>query len=479
MGGAGAGEPIGFAGGHALVIGIGEYKASAWSAPPTAMDARGIATALSTPDVAGYPMANVEFLHDAGATLDAILEGFQHLAGVAGPDDTALIFYAGHGLVHADGHGEYYLTAHDTTFVGRDLDPTTGISETVLLQKLMAIKAKKLVLVLNACFSGEIAALPARPATAEPTVGTAPSQNLSIRILGTGEGRAVITACRATQKSWYKPGTKTTYFGAAMTNGLEGDGTLPRSRYVGLFDLYEYVYETTKRDAAGLPSRPLQEPVLNLTQGVGPFPLALASRAGRAVTRGLGEDEAALDAPIKTALPAGMAANVIDQKLIDAAKAYLPGVAIDNRDYSIGKAIDQSTRTSTAFDLRGANVRSINVRGDVAGGDMIKISLGATPGAAAQAQTEDDIRTRIDSVRSEVGNLAGADPDKVGDVRALLDSATKASEERKSGRLLEKLDDAREELLALGPDVPAAVPISETLAVLVQRASSMADVAGM
>jgi hypothetical protein len=482
MGGAGTGEPIGFANGFALVVGIGTYRDSAWNAPPTFADGNGIADALSAPDVAGYPTPNVQFLHDAGAGLDAILKGFDRLADVAGPDDTALIFYAGHGLVHADGNGEYYLTAHDTTFVGRDLDPATGMSETVLLQKLLAIEAKKLVLVLNACFAGEIAALPARTAAAEPAVGTAPSQNLSIRVLGTGEGRAVITACRATQKSWYKPGTPTTYFGEAVTTGLEGAGSSPQARYVGLFDLYEHVYETTKRDAAGLPSKPLQEPVLNLTQGVGPFPLALASRAARVVTRGSGEDEAALDAPMKTTLPVGMAATYIDQKLVDAARSYLPGVAIDNRDYSIGKTIDQSVTNTIdnrrAFDLRGANVRSINVRGDVAAGDIIKISIGATPGAAAKARTEDEVRTTIDSVRAEVGKLSAADPIVVKFVGDLLDGATDASEKGDRAVLLDRLDKARGQLLELGSAVPAAVPISETLAVLVQRASSISDVGG-
>ena len=65
-----------------------------------------------------------------------------------GENATVLLFYSGHGLAGADGN--YHLTTYDTKIENKRVLPGSGISEQELLEKLRAIKAKRLLLIVNA-----------------------------------------------------------------------------------------------------------------------------------------------------------------------------------------------------------------------------------------------------------------------------------------------------------------------------------------
>ena len=141
-----------------------------------------------------------------------------------------------------------------------------GISEGVLLVLLHKIPAKRMVLLFQACFSGALV----------PDFGPEEieSENLpestADAILGSGEGRIIITSTREGQKSWGRYGEKNSIFGRALVNGLRGEGWLRKNAgYIGAFGLYEYVYETVKDPAQEIDQA--QEPVLTVLQGVGPF----------------------------------------------------------------------------------------------------------------------------------------------------------------------------------------------------------------
>ena len=59
-----------------------------------------------------------------------------------------------------------------------------------------------------------------------------------------------------------------------LLDGLRGEGWIRRNAgYIGAFGLYEYVYETVKESVQEIEK--VQEPVVTVLQGVGPFPLAL------------------------------------------------------------------------------------------------------------------------------------------------------------------------------------------------------------
>jgi uncharacterized caspase-like protein len=248
--------------GHALSIGVGTYQDAAWNAPITVSDATGFAEALKDPAVGGYPAAQVELLHDDQATREGIKAALAGLAQRVKKHDTAVVYFCGHGVLGDD--SLYHFTTHDTAFTpGKKAKAGHGLSAPEILDLLRKVKAQKLLFLINACFSGHLGP------TLGPSdaLGVPPSATLSAEVLGTGEGRVLITASRPSQFSFYKKEHKHTYFGQALLDGLRGQGVRDSGGYVGLYELYQHLYASVK--AASGDS---QEPVLNIVRGVGPFP---------------------------------------------------------------------------------------------------------------------------------------------------------------------------------------------------------------
>lgn len=93
-------------------------------------------------------------------------------------------------------------------------------------------------------------------------------------LLGTGEGRIIITACREDQKSWIGKGAPLTYFAQALGDGLRGRGPRNNGGFISAYGLYEHVY-TTVKEVAWDDKRQTQEPELTVIKGVGPYAVAL------------------------------------------------------------------------------------------------------------------------------------------------------------------------------------------------------------
>jgi uncharacterized caspase-like protein len=92
-------------------------------------------------------------VHDDTATRAGIITALDGLAKTTA-ENTVLIYYCGHGGYGTDGN--YYLTTYDTQESGGMVVKDTGIMEAELLDKLRRIPAKRLLLLFNACHSGEI-----------------------------------------------------------------------------------------------------------------------------------------------------------------------------------------------------------------------------------------------------------------------------------------------------------------------------------
>lgn len=257
--------------GHALVIGVGTYAHVPWANIPISVaDAEAVKGVLGNTDLCGYPPQQVTLLHDATASKDGILGELASLSQIA-EDHTVLVYYCGHGSNGTDGN--YYLTTHESEVSNGKVMKGTGISEGELLEALRKIKAKRLLLLFNACHSGEISP---NLALDEPlaTFGdmTLPTKSVDA-LLSAGEGRMIITACRPEQKSWIGGG-KLSIFTQALVDGLSGKGYVPNNNgFIGAFGLYEHIYETVAEAAGKLGST--QEPELTVLRGVGPFAVAL------------------------------------------------------------------------------------------------------------------------------------------------------------------------------------------------------------
>lgn len=261
-----------FTQGHALLVGVGTYRYIPKSNVPISVaDAESVRTVLQDSQRCGYPKKQVAFLHDETATRQGLLDALQVLAEKAGPESTILIFYIGHGHYGTD--GEYYLTTHDTQLEGGKVKKGSGVSELELLERLRGIQARRVLVVVNSCHSGELS--PSLDLDAgQPALGddNLPEKTMA-GLLSTGEGRIIITACRPHQRSWIGPG-KLSLFTQAVVDGMSGEGYVTNNQgYISAFGLYEHVYYATKESAAKLGKE--QEPELTVLRGVGPFPVAL------------------------------------------------------------------------------------------------------------------------------------------------------------------------------------------------------------
>ncbi|MEW5867936.1 MAG: caspase family protein [Chloroflexota bacterium] len=276
--------------GHALLVGVGSHpNARQLDVLETVADVQAVAQALGDEHLCGYPSGQVRVLHDQSATRQGILAGLDELAGRAGPDDTVFIFYSGHGDYGTD--GAYYLVSHDARIENEKVASGTGVSQAELLEKIGKIQAQRLLLLFNACHSGQVT-----PATlgaaAAPALGARPLPGAAAEaLLGSGSGRVVITACRQEQLSYVGDGPQT-LFAQALLDALHGRTTSGRGGFISVFDLYTALYDALSEKAP-------QEPELTVIKGVGPFAVALYNGASQT---NLGLAEAAHEPPEYTAV---------------------------------------------------------------------------------------------------------------------------------------------------------------------------------
>ena len=92
----------GFTAGHAVVIGIANYRNA--NALPDAVtnDARDVAGILTSDAYCGYRTNNVHVLLDEDATLARITTALDAVAKASGPNDSVVIFFSGHGALLGD-----------------------------------------------------------------------------------------------------------------------------------------------------------------------------------------------------------------------------------------------------------------------------------------------------------------------------------------------------------------------------------------
>jgi hypothetical protein len=255
--------------GHALIVGVSSYRfAPRLNVPIAAKDANSLAPILYDPQHCGYPRDKINVLTATGATRAGILEALDQLAKRTQPEDTVLIFHTGHGDYGSDGN--YYLICHDSEIEGDKVVSGSGVSQKQLLEKCKAIPAERLLMIFNACHSGEISpAFGARETFGSKSLPGDTTEAL----LATGSGRVVITACRENQVSYIGKG-ELSIFTQALVDSLQGKGVSARGGFISVFDLYTAVFDRVSEQVWDMLGDK-QEPELTVLKGVGPMAVAL------------------------------------------------------------------------------------------------------------------------------------------------------------------------------------------------------------
>jgi len=253
-----------FTQGHALLIGIANYPNVSPLPEVVLKDAHDLAALLNDAAACGYPTANVVQLLDSEATVTGIHRALDDLAARTGPDDTAIVFFSGHGSHTAtDGVEQHYLIPYDCQLA--DL-PGTALNDATITDRLRAIKAGRLLVFFDCCHSGGLG----DPKGRLPSIKLGLSQDY-YAALAQGTGRVVIASSRPDELSWVLPGMDNSLFTHYVLEVLRGQAKTLGDGYVRVFDLFRHV-------ADRVPIRANQHPLFKATAMETDFTIALTRK---------------------------------------------------------------------------------------------------------------------------------------------------------------------------------------------------------
>ena len=248
-----------FDGGRAFIIGVADYTDPNLriASGITVKEAQKVESLLKKQTVCAYPEAGVKLVTNPDR--EYLLREFKAFVEKVAGDSTAstvILFYAGHGVEGTD--KKYYFTTRDTKLTTElKAVPDTAVGSDELMVEIRKIGTKKMLFVVNACFSGNV--MPSL-SPGEKLPGLPPPKSLGVEFLATGEGRALISACRPDQRSYFSNSSELSYFGSGLADGLEGNGINPGSGYIGLFELYLHVYDQVTATVVKLGAK--QDPMI-------------------------------------------------------------------------------------------------------------------------------------------------------------------------------------------------------------------------
>lgn len=239
--------PESFFQGYALLIGVGA------DLPNTVDDARGLADILTDPERCAYPAGQVRLLTGEGAGRAAVLDALDELARQTDETSTVVVYFSGHGYRVKSTMGRaYYLLPsgydmndlYETAILGQDF-----------LDKLAAIPAQKLALLLDCCHAGGMA----EPKAPGLELVKAPLPQDALEQFARGRGRVAIASCKENERSY--AGRPYSAFTLALVEALCGQGAAKKDGYVRVADLALHARQVVPGRTGGR-----QHPILHFEQ---------------------------------------------------------------------------------------------------------------------------------------------------------------------------------------------------------------------
>jgi len=208
-----------FSHGYAAVVGVGA------DLPVTVQDATAVADLLRDPTRCAYPSGQVRLLTNEQARCEPVLVALDWLAGraQADPDATAVVYFSGHGL-ETPGH---YLLPFGYDLARLD---DTAISGATFTEKLRAVEARKLLVLLDCCHAGGIG----EAKGVKAPFAKSPLPPSTLDALGQGSGRVIIASSRRDEVSLV--GKPYSAFTAALLEALAGYGAFEQDGYARVLD---------------------------------------------------------------------------------------------------------------------------------------------------------------------------------------------------------------------------------------------------
>jgi tetratricopeptide (TPR) repeat protein len=225
---------------RALLVGTGEYDDPSFErlrAPTN--DVEALAGVLGDPAVGGFELEPPVI----DATRSEICEHIEDFFHAARPRDLLLLYLSCHGQVGLD--RKLYFVARDTK---ARLLRATGISEGLVREVMQDSRSKRIVLLLDCCYSGAFAEGLTAKGTAAPDVADR---------FG-GEGRVTLTASAGGQPAFEgraegapPDAAATSLFTRVLVDGLRsGRADLDGDGHVSVDELYDFVVDGLREQKA-------------------------------------------------------------------------------------------------------------------------------------------------------------------------------------------------------------------------------------
>jgi len=201
---------------------------------------------------------NTKLLTDNEATRSAIEEEFKNLAQCK-EDDVVVVSFSGHGT-----------TTHELVTYDADRSnlPSTCIALNLLAEWLTKIPAKRLVFVLDCCFSGGMGA---RALQVDVVSRELASVEELLKQLS-GEGRLILTASGATERAWENQKLGHGLLTYHLLTAMQGAEEVKKAGKIGVYRLLEYVTERVIDDASKI-GKPQHPTLLGKIDGSLTFPV--------------------------------------------------------------------------------------------------------------------------------------------------------------------------------------------------------------
>jgi hypothetical protein len=242
---------------YVAAVGISRYENPVINLQQAAKDARDFARSLERQQGVFYGAVHTRVLTDDGATRAAVLDALRWLASTPGPNDIAVMFLAGHGVV--DAADTYYFLPYD---MREGQLRRSAVSETQLRTALAAVKGRTIFFV-DTCYASRAIGTLNRHETVRLVNGLSHSEM----------GVIVFSGSAPRQQSLESAAWGNGAFTKALLDGLAGLADSGRLGFVTHVGLGDYVADAVRALTAGR-----QTPMTVLPQGIVDYPIAKADK---------------------------------------------------------------------------------------------------------------------------------------------------------------------------------------------------------
>ena len=223
----------------AVLIGINQYKVypdgrKNWRHLRfTVRDVKGIRRVLTGPGK--VPRQHIKVLYNKRASKGNIIRTLKKWLKRAGPKDTVLVYFSGHGAAGSDGIS--YWMAYDTPKNAVE----SGISQYMVNGLLSALRTERVVLMIDACQSGQ----GLQGTSGGNRGGIDPSVYKS-------KGRAILSSSMQSEYSYESGRLKHGVFSYVLMEALGGKADTNRDGIVDVLEVYQYINAQVPRLAKRL-----------------------------------------------------------------------------------------------------------------------------------------------------------------------------------------------------------------------------------